>query len=78
MKELLDLLEERVTALLQETQALRQENETLRRELSDKTAPLAEENRSLHDALAQEQAIKETAAKRIDALLLRITERIPE
>ena len=78
MKELLDLLEERVTALLRETQALKQENENLRRELTEKTVPLAEENRSLHDALAQEQAVKEAAAKRIDALLLRITERLPE
>ena len=78
MNELLDLLETRVTALLDEVQALRAENEQLRRDLTEKTGPLAEENAALQEALAQEKSARETAATRIDGLLQRLTERMPE
>ena len=78
MKELLDLLEERVTSLLEETHALKQENARLRRELVEKTGPLAEENAALQEALAQERNARETAANRIDALLQRLTRHMPE
>ena len=73
MKELLDLLEERVTALLDEVRALQQENAQLKQDLTDKLGPLTEENSALRDALAQEQTARETAANRIDALLQRLT-----
>ena len=78
MKELLDLLEERVTSLLEETDALRQENTQLQRDLAEKTGSLAEENSALREALAQERTARETAASRIDALLQRLTTRLPE
>ena len=78
MKELLDQLETRITSLLDENRALQQENEQLRRDSADKLAPLAEENRALQEALAQERAAKDEAAGRIDALLQRLTGRIAE
>ena len=78
MKELLDLLDERVTSLLEEVHGLRQENEQLWRDLTDKTDPLEKENAALKEALAQERTARETAAERIDALLQRLTKRMPE
>lgn len=78
MKELLDQLEDRVSALLDETRALRRENEQLRQDLAERTAPLTEENRALQDALTLERDAKEVAAKRIDALLQRLTGRVTE
>ncbi len=77
MKELLDLLEERITRLLEETNGLRLENDRLRQELAS-GASLGEENRTLRDALAQEVSVRETATRRIDELLSRLKERIPE
>ncbi|GHV50552.1 hypothetical protein FACS1894168_1830 [Deltaproteobacteria bacterium] len=78
MNEILDLLEKRVIALVEEVRGLKRENARLRQELNDKIGPLAEENASLQKALAQEKSTRETAAKRIDALLQRVTERVPE
>ncbi len=78
MKELLDLLDERVTSLLEEVHVLRQENAQLQRDLSEKTGSLAEENSALREALAQERNARETAANRIDALLQRLTKHMPE
>ena len=78
MKELLDLLDERVTSLLEEVHGLRQENEQLWQDLTDKIDPLEKENAALKEALAQERTAKETAAERIDALLQRLTKRTPE
>ena len=78
MKELLDLLEERIGGLLEETHSLRLENDRLRQELATGTSSLTEENHALRDALAQEQTVRETATHRIDALLLRLKERLPE
>ena len=78
MKELLDQLENRIASLLDERHALQRENEQLRRDSADKLAPLTEENRVLQDALAQERAAKDEAARRIDALLQRLTGRVTE
>jgi cell division septum initiation protein DivIVA len=78
MKELLDLLEERVSVLLEETRTLRQENKRLLLELTNTSASLKEENRMLREALAREQSVKETATQRIDARLSRLKERLPE
>ena len=78
MKELLDMLEERVTSLMEEMHALRLDNERLQRDLAEKTGPLAEENATLKEALSQERTAKETAANRIDALLQRLTKHMPE
>ncbi len=78
MKELLDALDERVTTLLGEIDSLRQENIQLRQDLAEKTAPLAEENAALQEALAQERIAKQTAVSRIDSLLQRLAEHMPE
>lgn len=78
MKELLDMLEARVASLLDERDHLRQEIETLRGELERAEGPLQEEVSSLREELAREKAVREVATQRIDALLLRVKERIPE
>ncbi len=78
MKELLDVLDERVASLLREIDALRQENAQLRQGLAEKTGSLAEENAALQEALAQERIAKQTAASRIDSLLQRLAEHMPE
>jgi len=78
MNEILDLLERRVHSLLDEMSALQREKDELRRDLTEKTGHLAEENASLKEALAQEKTARETAAERINALLQRLTERMPE
>ncbi|MDL2272594.1 cell division protein ZapB [Desulfovibrio sp. OttesenSCG-928-I05] len=78
MKELLDTLEARVSSLLDERDLLRRENETLREELERAEGPLREELDSLREELDREKAVREVATQRIDALLLRVKERIPE
>ena len=78
MKELLDLLEERVTSLLGEVDAVRRENARLRRDLTEKAGLLAEENATLKEALAQERTARENAANRIDSLLQRLAKHMPE
>lgn len=77
MNDLLDLLETRAAALLDEIQALRAENEKLRRDDTEKTGILTEENAALRDALAREKSAREAAAVRIDGLIQRLTERMP-
>lgn len=72
------MLEERVSSLMEEAHALRQENKELKQDLTDKTGPLADENSALREALAQERTARETAANRVDALLQRLTQHIPE
>lgn len=78
MNELLDLLEARVAALLDEVQTLRRDNETLQRDLTDKTDSLARENAELREALTRERDAREAAATRIDGLLQRLTEHTPD
>ena len=78
MKEILDELESRIASLLDERHALQQENKQLQRDFAEKLAPLTEENKALLGALSQERAAKDEAAKRIDALLQRLTGHIAE
>ena len=72
--ELLEQLEAQVAELLAR---LRAENTRLHAEASAivaEKAVLEEENRKLHDSLAQEENLRVEALKRIDALLHRIQE----
>lgn len=78
MKELMDLLEERVISLVEEMDALRRENVQAKQDLAEKTGSLEEENAALREALSQERAARETAARRIDALLQRLAKYLPE
>jgi FtsZ-binding cell division protein ZapB len=78
MKELLDQLELKISTLLDERDALRKELEELRGEQARALPPLREEITALKKELAEEQAVREAATQRIDALLLRVKERIPE
>ncbi len=78
MKELLDLLDERVTSLLEEVHGLRRKKEQLLQDMADKIDPLEKENAMLKEALAQERTTRETAAERIDTLLQRLTKHMPE
>ena len=70
--ELLDLLEQRVSALVTDMEVLRKENDKLREEASVGLAVLAEENAYLKHALEEEQQIKGAVLKRIDGLLQRL------
>lgn len=78
MKELLDTLEAKIVALLEERDSLHRELGELRGEQARAVEPLRQEIASLKEELATEQAVRETATQRIDALLLRVKERIPE
>jgi cell division protein ZapB len=70
--ELLDLLESRVDSLVTEIEFLRKENAKLREDASAGLAVLTEENDYLKQALEDEQQLKATVLKRVDALLLRL------
>ena len=78
MKELLDLLEERVTSIMEEVHILRQENMQLRQDSTIKIEQMAEEVAELREALSKERDVKEMAANRIDTLLQRLTKQITE
>ena len=70
--ELLDLLESRVDSLVTEIEFLRKENAKLREDASAGLAVLTEENDYLKQSLEEEQQLKATVLKRVDALLLRL------
>lgn len=73
--ELLNLLEERVQALVAQTERLRDENRRLELASSEGLQSLhglQEENRLLKESLAQEQRLKDEVLERIDALLERL------
>lgn len=73
--ELLNLLEERVQALVTQTERLRAENHRLESASSEGQGALhalQEENRMLKESLAQEQRLKDEVLERIDALLERL------
>lgn len=75
--ELLEQLEAQVAELLARLDRLRAENTRLHAEASAivaEKAVLEEENRKLHDSLAQEENLRVEALKRIDTLLHRIQE----
>ena len=72
--ELLDLLEQRVSALLARVEALSAENVSLKREQAGELSALAEENDALRNELEKERARNNTALTRIEALVERIKE----
>ena len=70
--ELLNLLEERVHALLRQNEHLREENRRMAASSAGSVQAvqeLQEENRLLQESLAQEQRLKDEVLHRIDALL---------
>ena len=75
--ELLEQLEARIGDILALQDRLKNENTRLREEIEADVAAKASlegENRKLRDALAQEEAMRNEAVKRIDALLRKIQE----
>lgn len=75
--ELLNLLEERVDGLVAELEMLRSENRRIVAASAEAVAgyqALQEENRSLREALAQEQQLKDEVLERVDAILGRLTD----
>jgi hypothetical protein len=72
--ELLDLLEQRVGALLARVEALAAENATLQQNKAEELAGLANENASLRNELEKERARNSAAFKRIEALVDSIKE----
>lgn len=72
--ELLDLLEQRVSALLARVETLSAENASLKREQAGELSALAEENDALRNELEKERARNNTALTRIEALVERIKE----
>lgn len=73
--ELLNLLEEKVQALVSQTERMRGENKRLELSSSDGQQALhdlQEENQMLKATLAQEQRLKDEVLERIDALLERL------
>ena len=72
--ELLDLLEQRVSALLARAEALSAENASLKREQAGELSALAEENDASRNELEKERARNNTALTRIEALVERIKE----
>ena len=72
--ELLDLLEQRVSALLARVEALSAENASPKREQAGELSALAEENDALRNELEKERARNNTALTRIEALVERIKE----
>ena len=74
--ELLEQLEERVMALLNELEALKKENASLIDQQQTVLTELAEENSSLQARLEIEQQRNNSALERIDSLVQRIKERL--
>lgn len=72
--ELLDLLEQRISVLLNKMGALTAENESLKRQLTQELTSLADENTRLQNELDQERERNNTALTRIEALAERIKE----
>lgn len=73
--ELLDLLEKRISTLMEELAHLRHENGQLREELSATHATYAQQQAevaSLKEALVQEGQLKDTVLERIEFLLQRL------
>ncbi len=70
--ELLDLLEQRVDALLDRQTKLVEENTRLRSEVENGLSGLTAENQTLRESLEEERSIKAAVLSRLDALLLRL------
>ncbi len=78
MNELLDQLEAKMIGLMDQCEALRRDNDMLRQEFDRTLTPLRQEVETLREELARERSVREATTQRIDALLLRVKERIPE
>lgn len=72
--ELLDLLEQRVSALLARLDELSAENDLLKQAQAHELSALADENQALRDELEKERGRNNTALTRIEALVERIKE----
>ena len=72
--ELLDLLEQRVSALLARLNELSAENDLLKQAQAHELSALADENQALRDELEKERGRNNTALTRIEALVERIKE----
>ena len=70
--ELLDLLENRISDLLERLERLEGENRRLNNELTQGRDTLLAENQSLKAALEEEKDNKAVVLRRIDALLARL------
>ena len=69
--ELLEQLEERVTALVSRMESLAAENAALKARMQASSS-CEEENRALKEAVAEERRKNEAALARVDAILQRI------
>ena len=74
LMELIELLEQRVNALLARVGALSAENASLKQDQARELSALADENKALRDELEKERARNNTALTRIEALVERIKE----
>ncbi len=74
--ELLEQLEERVTALLSKMESLAAENAALKAR-TEASSSLEEENRVLKETLTEERRKNEAALARVDAILQQIKD-LPE
>lgn len=76
--ELLDQLEQRISALLTRVDALALENASLKEQQAGELAALAEENHGLRRELEQEREKNNAALARIEAIVERIKEQAGE
>ncbi len=76
--ELLDLLENRISDLLERLERLEGENRRLNNELTQGRDTLLAENQSLKAALEEEKDNKAVVLRRIDALLSRLKDQTGE
>lgn len=76
--ELLDLLENRISDLLERLERLEGENRRLNNELTQGRDTLLAENQSLKAALEEEKDNKAVVLRRIDALLARLKDQTGE
>jgi cell division protein ZapB len=72
--DVLDLLEQRVSALLAKADALSADNALLKQKQVQELSALADENTVLRDELEKERVRNNTALRRIEALVERIKE----
>jgi cell division protein ZapB len=70
--DLIEQLEGRIDATLEELAALREENRRLREEADHGKTALEEENRTLREELEEERATKQAVLDRIDSLLKKL------
>ncbi|MGL4721975.1 MAG: hypothetical protein ACRCV3_01580 [Desulfovibrionaceae bacterium] len=76
--QIIDLLEGRIEALLDELEKSRHETKTILVQYQNKIVDLTAENTMLQEDLAQERKLKSEILGRIDGLLLRLKEHTQE